>query len=212
MNTIGIIVIALLLVALVVAVLKCRERGCALESACADAEFVRATNKVLLKQQEVGQQNHDKLIVEVALAAGSVKRLEAENARLEERIKKSTLHAEALGYKLQELRAWRKPARFMLEGGMTDGEIERALAGAEGSPIVRAIMAHIGAKLVRKADDATDAPREMITTAERVIEGYTAEMRLHDAGGASHLAELLGELQALTAAKAAEEEKPKAAA
>lgn len=50
---------------------------------------------------------------------------------------------------------------------------------------------------------ATDRPREAMTDRDRTIEGYTAEMRLHDAGGASALAEALAEIQELTATREA---------
>lgn len=105
-----------------------------------------------------------------------------------------------------------RPARFKLEDAMPEDQIERHLGGTADSAVVKAIVAAIGTRIVRLSDQATDAPRETITQGERVIAGYTGEMRLHDAGGASALAELLRSLQTLTAhADEESTEKPKAA-
>lgn len=99
-------------------------------------------------------------------------------------------------------------ARLRLEGGMPEEDIEHILQGTFELPIIRATLAHVSAKIIVASDIATDAPREQVTTADRVIPSYTSEMRLHDAGRASAFAELLADLQGLTAAKA-EEAKPK---
>jgi hypothetical protein len=114
-----------------------------------------------------------------------------------------------------ELRGLKKlaprPARFKLDAAMSEEEIERTLRGAYGSPIVKAIVAHVGAKIVTISDLATDVPREMIVSSDRVIPPYTGEMRLHDSGRASGHAELLSDIQRLTEeAEVAEERKPAA--
>lgn len=114
-------------------------------------------------------------------------------------------HRDALD-ELRELRKYApRAARFQLAGGMSEEQIERALRGTNGSPIVKAIEAHVSAKIVAASDIATDAPREMIASAERVIPPYTSEMRLHDAGRASAFAEILADLQERTAAAEVEE-------
>lgn len=95
-----------------------------------------------------------------------------------------------------------RPARITLEGGMGPEAIADVLRGTHALPSVRAIVDHIGAKIVAKADTATDAPRETQTLPDRILAGYSAEMRLHDAGMAAGAAEILSELQELTAAKA----------
>lgn len=94
-----------------------------------------------------------------------------------------------------------RPARFKVDGGMPEEQIATHLAGTAETPIVRAIMAHLDARIVAQSDVATDAPRDPMPG----VPAYTAEMRLHDAGGAHHLADLKARLQELTAAKQAEQ-------
>lgn len=110
--------------------------------------------------------------------------------------------------KLRTGRGHLKPARFELEGGPTDEELSRTLAGTDSSPIVKAIVAKVGMSLVEASDLATETPREQIVVDGQVIQGFTSEMRTHAAGGAAALAVLLGDLQELTAHK----EEPKAKA
>lgn len=98
------------------------------------------------------------------------------------------------------------PARLRIEGGMPPEQIEQVLAGTKDSPIVKAIEAHLGAMLVRATDRASDRPSETLVQGDRTIAGYSETMRLHDAGIAYGLADLLLELQHLTAHK---EEEPK---
>lgn len=94
-----------------------------------------------------------------------------------------------------------RPARLKLEDEMPPEQIAELLRGTAGLPAVRAILALVKTQLVERCDLATDAPRETIALPDRTLAPYTPEMRLHDAGGAAHLAELLARLQELTAAK-----------
>lgn len=92
-----------------------------------------------------------------------------------------------------------RPARFRLEGGMTEETIEMHLAGTEHQPTVKAILARIGARVVRASDQATDEPRETVVVDGRTLPGYSEEMRLYDSGRTSAFAEMLADLQQLTA-------------
>ena len=112
----------------------------------------------------------------------------------------------------KEATAQPRPAHFVLKGGMTEAEIAERLAGLEGTEAIKAICALLGAQIVALADRATDAPRSPIVTPDRIIAGYSAEERLHDAGGAAHLAALLARIEELTAPREEAGEKPAASA
>jgi hypothetical protein len=92
-------------------------------------------------------------------------------------------------------------ARIKLEDAMDPELIAQTLAGTHSTGAVKAILAHLGAKLVEKSDLATDRPRDQVREPDRIIEGFSAEQRTHAAGEASGIAEVLGELQQLTAAQ-----------
>ncbi len=94
----------------------------------------------------------------------------------------------------------RRPARLSQEDAMPEERIEELLAGTAATGPVRAILAHVSAKVVAACDVATDEPRELMTGPDRTIPPYTSEMRLHDAGKASAYGILLADLQRLTAA------------
>ena len=95
---------------------------------------------------------------------------------------------------------------------MTEAEIAERLAGLEGTEAIKAICALLGAQIVALADRATDAPRSPIVTPDRITAGYSAEERLHDAGGAAHPAALLARIEELTAPREEAGEKPAASA
>ncbi len=101
-----------------------------------------------------------------------------------------------------------RPARFKLEAALGPEAIALHLAGTDHQPAIKAIMAHVGAKVVEASDRATDEPRETVSEGGRIIMGYSEEKRLYDSGRASAFAEILTDLQALTAM--VEEAKPKA--
>jgi hypothetical protein len=103
-----------------------------------------------------------------------------------------------------------RPARFALEGGMSEEMIGQLLRGTEKLPQVRAIVALLSAEIVLLSDRATDAPREAVQLPDRTIAPYTEQMRLHDAGGASHVARILARVQELAVAR--DEPKQEAAA
>jgi hypothetical protein len=93
-----------------------------------------------------------------------------------------------------------RAARIKLEDAMDPEKIAQTLAGTHGTGAVKAILAHLSAKLVEKSDLSTERPREQVREPDRIIEGFSAEQRTHAAGEASGIAEVLGELQELTAA------------
>lgn len=102
-------------------------------------------------------------------------------------------------------------ARILLAGGMSEPAIAEQLRGTESTPTVKAICAHLSSKIILLSDRATDAPRTTCQVKGETIAGYSAEERLHDAGGASYLAEVLGEIQDMTKATPTAEEESKAA-
>lgn len=108
-----------------------------------------------------------------------------------------------LARKIEDLEA-RRPARIENAAEMTEEQIAERLAGTENSPPVKAVLAKIGAKVIALSDQATDAPRGEIVTREGVIPAFTNDDRLHLAGGAAHLAELLRDLQALAKPRSVE--------
>lgn len=91
-----------------------------------------------------------------------------------------------------------RAARFVLEGGLAEAEIERRLTGTIKTPVIEAVMALVDRKIVEMSDRATNPP-----TATN-----TADLRVYEAGGANAIAEFKARLQDLT--KPAEE-KPAAA-
>lgn len=153
------------------------------------------------------------MITSLILKHPAVRELQAALYRAEKDLTEVSNKHRAAFMELRELRKRApRPARFKLDAVMSEEEIERTLRGAHGSPIVKAIVAHVGAKIVTTSDAATDVPREMIVSADRVIPPYTGEMRLHDSGRASGFAELLSDLQQLTEDADATEEKKESAA
>lgn len=90
------------------------------------------------------------------------------------------------------------PARFVAGVDMTEAQIADRLAGTENAPPVKAIMSKIGSKVIELSDRATDAPRSELVTRDGIVPAFTADERLHLAGGAAHLAELLRDLESLT--------------
>lgn len=117
-------------------------------------------------------------------------RVEAERLRLER---------DKLQLRVNEIEAARRPARFRLDGGMTEEQIESQLQGTAQTPTVRAIMAKIDAKIVELCDRATNPPGERITP----------EMRAYESGGANAITELKQTLEDLVAAKAEKNEDPR---
>ena len=96
----------------------------------------------------------------------------------------------------------RKPARISMVPDMTEIAIEESLVGTENHPAVKAICTLLAVRIVELSDTATDRPRTQIQIGDQHVAGYSAEERMHDAGGCAHLAEFLGKLQVLTKPKA----------
>lgn len=90
-----------------------------------------------------------------------------------------------------------KAARFKLEGVMPREQIGEILAGQRDTGAIKAVQALLAHKVIELSDRATDAPHGAYVTAEGQVPAFTADERLHLAGGASTAAELLAELQAL---------------
>lgn len=105
-----------------------------------------------------------------------------------------------------------RPARFSLEAALPEESIAELLAGTAALPTMRAVFAHVSAEIVRLSDRSTDEPRDTVVLPDRIIPGYGADQRLHDAGGASHLAALLAKLQDLTKPRPQNQEQQPAAA
>lgn len=95
----------------------------------------------------------------------------------------------------------KRPARLTVIGLMSDLAIEENLAGTETNSVMRSVCAIINAKIVELSDLATDRPRQNMDRPEGSVEGYSMDERLHDAGGAAHLADLLAKLQELSKPK-----------
>lgn len=105
--------------------------------------------------------------------------------------------------KFEKATALRSPARFKLEGGMPAEQIAHRLAGQEKAPVIEAIVAHLSIKIVELSDKATDAPRGPETLRDgRVLAAFTESERLHFSGQASGVAEVLANLQEMTAPQA----------
>lgn len=104
--------------------------------------------------------------------------------------------------------AVRRPARFRLEGGLSEELIAARLRGTQKSGVIEAVLAHIAAKVVGLSDRATDSPYGERVTAEGVTPAFTADERLHLAGQAAGVAEILRELQELTAPEEEEKKAP----
>ncbi len=152
------------------------------------------------------------MITALILKHPAVRELQACLVRCEKEIEELVNNNRAAVRELIEFRKRApRPARFKLDAVMSEEEIERTLRGSHASPLVKAIIAHVGSKIVSASDTATDVPRETVGTGERAIPPYTGEMRLHDSGRASGFAELLGDLQRLTE-KAEENDESKPAA
>jgi septal ring factor EnvC (AmiA/AmiB activator) len=96
-------------------------------------------------------------------------------------------------------------ARLRLEGLLPPEQVQAALANHRTDAVVRAVLDHVARLMVEASDLASDEPRETIATPERIIQGFNSDQRLHAAGKACALAELLADLQRLTAAKDEEE-------
>lgn len=122
-----------------------------------------------------------------------------------------TAEYQSISYLTRERDEWRalaermkkewdpQPARFELEGGMPEEEIAQRLAGQERTPLMLAVMAHLGAQVVILADQATDVPHAALDH----------DTRLHFCGQAAGVAGVLADLQRLTAPQE-EEGKPAA--
>lgn len=94
-----------------------------------------------------------------------------------------------------------RPARIVVQAGLSEDAIASMLNGTETLPVNRAITGLLTAKIIELSDTATDRPRPTIQLADQVVQGYTTEERLHDAGGASHLADMLARIQELSKPK-----------
>lgn len=142
------------------------------------------------------------------------------NRLMEEQLEKACV---AHGLSLAHPRIWNvldelarlkrgRPARFKLEGGMSPEQIGERLRGQEKSQVILAIVAHLSAKIVDLADKSTDAPRGATHLRNGdVLPAFTETERLHFCGQAAGAAEVLAELQELTAAGEEEQtEKPAA--
>lgn len=95
----------------------------------------------------------------------------------------------------------RRPAKMVSTGLMDEASIAEALRGTAPTATVRAIEALLTQRLIDLSDIATDRPRSTLQLPDKTIPGYTMEERLHDAGGAAHMADILARLQELTKAK-----------
>ena len=137
---------------------------------------------------------------------------EAELARADDLRLRLTEHREAEKRDREQLEAQhalelaravgsRLPARLRLEQALSPELIEQYLAGTDQTAPVRAVLAHVAAKLVLATDEATGRPQVMLRFPDRTVAPYTTDDRMYDSGRAGGLAELLGELQAMTAAK-----------
>jgi hypothetical protein len=103
---------------------------------------------------------------------------------------------------LRDLRTtlWRlkgPPAHVAIAAELTEEQIADRLAGTHASEPIKAVLAKIAAQIITLSDRATDAPRGEIHTREGNIPAFTNDDRLHVAGGAAYLAELLRDLQQL---------------
>ena len=134
-------------------------------------------------------------------------RHEAEIAKLEERHKADCATLQECGVRIThlagknaELRAQRnKPVRIQWDDAMPEEQVTQTLAGTAGTATIKAVRSLVGSRMVVRLDASATPPGER----------YDAETRLHDAGGASALADLLRDLDSLTAAQ---KEEPQAAA
>lgn len=143
---------------------------------------------------------------ELACAIVEIERVEKEKHALEH-----TLAAAAAAHaiEVERLKLPPRPARITLKDAMSEELMLSILRGTEKLPLIRAVEALLMHAVVKLSDISTDVPRETIQLPDRTIAPYTAEMRLHDGGGAYHVADLLSRLQELTLAR---EEEPKEAA
>lgn len=104
----------------------------------------------------------------------------------------------------RERRWGARPARMIVDKAMTEQAIEELLAGTETSGLMKAVQALITARVVELGDQATDRPRNTIVHRDgSVLAGYSQDERMHDAGGAANLAEMLARLQELAKPKPA---------
>lgn len=79
-------------------------------------------------------------------------------------------------------------ARFKLDGGLPEEEIQRRLAGQAETPVMQAVTALIDAKIVEMSDRATNPPSEI----------NTQDLRTYESGGANAIAEFKARLQEVT--------------
>jgi hypothetical protein len=126
----------------------------------------------------------------------AVRRLQASHDEL-----KKNLHATRHQLHLEMQRNAPRPARMIVEGGMSRAELEEVLAGTESNPVTKALRAILNERIVELSDKCTDPPRERAETSGGTIPGYTAEERLYDAGRCAAVAELLEMLQDLSKPK-----------
>ena len=103
------------------------------------------------------------------------------------------------------------PARITIDKPMSEAEIEENLIGTQTLPVVRAINALIGNKLVELSDSATERPRQPQQTDLGLVAGYSADERMHDSGGSAALADLLSRIQDMSRPKSDEEVASRAA-
>ncbi len=113
-------------------------------------------------------------------------------ASLESKLSEATIE---LGALRSAKRARTGPCHIRLADAMTEEQIAQVLAGTAESGAVKAILSHVSTKMVRQLDAATDRPSAVVTS----------EVRVYESGGGAVLAELLRELQGLTASREIEE-------
>lgn len=136
------------------------------------------------------------MLTYLAMKLPAVRRLKAS---LEEKTKDLYATRQQLAHHLMESKP--RPARMVVESGMSEESIGETLAGTQASPTMKAVCAIINARIVDLADTATDRPREPMQLTDRFVPGYSSDERLHDSGGVFHLADLLAQLQDLSKAR-----------
>jgi len=110
------------------------------------------------------------------------------------------LNREHYGTELEALRAaargHRPTAKIALADQMTPDQIEARLAGTAGREEIKAVFAYLSAELVRRSDLATNPPSPALVQRDgALIPAFDNEARLHTAGGADALADVLRVLQ-----------------
>ena len=179
MNTLEIAAAILLIAALVLAGMLSTAR-----------EETKAAKAALASVQESARNYNDLF-----------KEEERDHNRTSDRLAELQTELNAAQIELRALRSKTRartgPCHIRLADAMSEEQIAQALAGTAESGTVKAIVSHVSTRMVRQLDAATDRPSA----------GFTADQRLHESGGASTLAELLRDLQGLTAPREIEEKK-----